>query len=154
MFLLVLIAVLPALGIQAYNEYDLRAARSQDIRQQVIQITKQFGEEMGELREGARQLLVALGQLSSVKFQESDKCNSLFSSTKANFNNYNLLGAADAQGHIFCSSDALSYSLGHCRLDLIVGPGRNAAGVRGRKIGGQHHVVFEFEVNPTGPDFR
>jgi signal transduction histidine kinase len=110
MFLLVLIAVLPALGIQAYNEYDLRAARSQDIRQQVIQITKQFGEEMGELREGARQLLVALGQLSSVKFQESEKCSNLFSSTKANFNNYSLLGAANAQGHIFCSSEALSYS--------------------------------------------
>jgi len=47
MFLLVFIAVLPAIGIQAYNEYDLRAARSRDIKQQVIQITKQFGEEMG-----------------------------------------------------------------------------------------------------------
>jgi signal transduction histidine kinase len=110
MFLLVMIAVLPALGIQAYNEYDLRAARSRDIREQVVQITKQFGEEMGELREGARQLLVALGQLSSVKFHENDLCNALFSSTKANFNSYSVLGAADSQGHIFCSSAPLSYT--------------------------------------------
>jgi signal transduction histidine kinase len=110
MFLLVLIAVLPALGIQAYNEYDLRTARAQDIRQQAIQITKQFGEEMGELREGARQLLVALGQLSSVKFQETEQCDTLFASTKANFNNYSILGAADAQGHIFCSSAPLTYA--------------------------------------------
>jgi len=59
LFILVLIAVLPAIVIQGYNEYDLRKAREADIRQQVIQITKQFGEEIGELREGARQLLLA-----------------------------------------------------------------------------------------------
>jgi hypothetical protein len=46
-----------------YNEYELRKAREADIRQQVIQITKQFGEEIGEQREGARQLLLALAQL-------------------------------------------------------------------------------------------
>jgi len=54
LFLLVIMAVLPALVIQAWNEYDLRIAREADIRQQVVQITRQFGEEIGELREGAR----------------------------------------------------------------------------------------------------
>ena len=110
MFLLVFLAVLPALGIQAYNEYDLRAARAEDIRQQVIQITKQFGAEMGELREGARQLIVALGQLSAVKTQQSAACDALFASAKSNFKNYSLLGAADVNGTIFCSSSSLSYS--------------------------------------------
>jgi signal transduction histidine kinase len=110
MFLLVFLAVLPALGIQAYNEYDLRAARADDIRQQVIQITKQFGAEMGELREGARQLIVALGQLSAVKTHQGAACDSQFASAKANFKNYSLLGAADVTGTIFCSSSPLSYS--------------------------------------------
>ena len=110
MFLLVFIAVLPAMGIQAYNEYDLRAARTRDIQQQVVQITKQFGEEMGELREGARQLLVALGQLPAVKRQQPEACNVLFASTKENFVNYALLGAADNNGNIFCASETLSYS--------------------------------------------
>jgi signal transduction histidine kinase len=110
MFLLVFIAVLPAIGIQAYNEYDLRAARSEDIRQRVVQITKQFGEEMGELREGARQLLVGLGQLPAVKRHQTEACDSIFTSAKQNFVNYNLLGAADAAGNIFCSSAPLSYA--------------------------------------------
>jgi signal transduction histidine kinase len=109
MVLLVLIAVLPAVGIQAYNEYYLRAARSEDIRQQVVQITKQFGEEMGELREGARQLLVALGQLPAVRQKQSGECDALFATMKANFVNYSLLGAADANGKIYCSSSELSY---------------------------------------------
>src|SRR5580693_749412 len=110
MFLLVFIAVLPAIGIQAYNEYDLRASRADDIRQQVIQITKQFGAEMGELREGARQLIVALGQLSAVKTHQGQACDALFASAKANFKNYSLLGAADVNGTIFCSSAPLNYS--------------------------------------------
>src|SRR6202040_855336 len=78
--ILVIFAVVPALGIQAWNEYDLRIAREADIRQQVVQTTKQFGEEIGELREGARQLLLALSQLTPVKLRESDDCNVLFGS--------------------------------------------------------------------------
>src|SRR5271167_4658626 len=110
LFILVLIAVLPAIVIQGYNEYDLRKAREADIRQQVIQITKQFGEEIGELREGARQLLLALSQLTPVKLRESDDCNVLFGSLASQYANYSLLAAADADGKIFCSSSPLAYS--------------------------------------------
>ena len=78
LIVLVLIAVLPAIVIQAYNEYELRKAREADIRQQVVQITKQFGEEIGELREGARQLLLALSQLTPVRSQEGAACSALF----------------------------------------------------------------------------
>ncbi len=64
--LLTVCAVLPALAILTYNEYDLRRAREQDMRQRVVQITGQFGEEMGELREGARQLLIAMARLPGI----------------------------------------------------------------------------------------
>ena len=109
LIILVLIAVCPAIIIQAYNEYELRKARKTDIRQQVVQITKQFGEEIGELREGARQLLLALAQLTPVKLQESDACNLLFGSLASQYANYSLLAAADTEGRIFCSSSPLSY---------------------------------------------
>ena len=104
LLLLVVIAILPALFIQTYNEYDLRQSRADDIRQRVIQITKQFGEEIGELREGARQLLLALAQLSAIKSRESSACNSLFSALKLQYPNYALLAAADTTGRVFCSS--------------------------------------------------
>ena len=110
LIILVLIAVCPAIIIQAYNEYELRKASEADIRQQVVQITKQFGEEIGELREGARQLLLALAQLTPVKLRESDACNVLFGSLASQYANYSLLGAADTDGRIFCSSSPLSYS--------------------------------------------
>src|SRR5215469_2040726 len=90
LFLLVTIAVLPALGIQAYNEYNLRRSREADIRDRVVQITKQFGEEMGELREGARQLLIAEAQLPQVKSKDAAACSTLFASLKAAYANYSL----------------------------------------------------------------
>jgi signal transduction histidine kinase len=65
---------------------------------------------MGELREGARQLLVAFGQLPAVKRQQPEACAGLFVAAKENFVNYALLGAADRDGKIFCSSENLSYS--------------------------------------------
>jgi signal transduction histidine kinase len=110
LIILVLIAIFPAILIQAYNEYELRKARETDIRQQVVQITKQFGEEIGELREGARQLLLALSQLTPVKTHESDACNLLFGSLASQYANYSLLAAADTGGRVFCSSTPLAYS--------------------------------------------
>ena len=83
LMILVLIAVCPAIAIQAYNEYELRKAREADIRQQVVQITRQFGEEIGELREGARQLLLALAQLTPVKQHDGAACSELFATLEA-----------------------------------------------------------------------
>jgi signal transduction histidine kinase/DNA-binding response OmpR family regulator len=108
--ILVIFAVVPALVIQAWNEYDLRIAREADIRQQVVQTTKQFGEEIGELREGARQLLLALAQLNTVKTRQPGACSPLFAKLKARFANYALLGATDTSGRIFCTSEPTPYS--------------------------------------------
>ena len=110
LIILVLIAIFPAILIQAYNEYELRKAREADIRQQVVQITKQFGEEIGELREGARQLLLALSQLTPVRLQQSEACSALFATLESQYANYSLLAAADTDGRIFCSSAPLAYS--------------------------------------------
>ena len=101
---LLLIAVLPAIGIQGYNEYALRQARERDIRQQVIQTTKQFGEEMGELREGARQLLLTVGQLPAVRQKDAAACSAFLANLQAQYANYAVLGAADLNGNVFCSS--------------------------------------------------
>src|SRR5438477_652102 len=104
MFLLVVIAVLPALVIQAVNEYTLRTAREDEIRQRVIQITKQFGEEIQAIRAGASQLLVALGELDEVQKRDSKECGATFAKLKARFESYVRIGAADDAGNVFCSS--------------------------------------------------
>src|SRR6266446_5949337 len=108
MFLLVVIAVLPALVIQAVNEYALRTSREDDIRQRVIQITKQFGEEIQAIREGASQLLLALGELDEVQRRDSLECRNTFAKLKVRFESYSRLGAADTSGRVFCSSGPMT----------------------------------------------
>src|SRR5258707_14812728 len=107
MFLLVVIAVLPALAIQGVNEYTLRSSREDDIRERVIQITKQFGEEMKEVREGASQLLIALGEIDALQDRKTQACNGILANLKSHFESYSRLGAADLNGNIFCSSGPL-----------------------------------------------
>jgi signal transduction histidine kinase/CheY-like chemotaxis protein len=104
MFFLVLIAIAPALAIQAYNEYDLRTSRENEIREKTIQITKQFGAEMGELREGAHQLLVAVSRIPSIARMDMEKCPQTLSALDKSFPNYNFLAVADAQGQLRCTS--------------------------------------------------
>jgi len=102
------LAVLPALAIQTYNEYDLRRAREDDIRQRVVQITMQFGEEMGELREGARQLLVAMARLPWIETMDPAQCQRHLVALKASYPNYESLSVADSTGRTVCSSSPAS----------------------------------------------
>ena len=108
LFFLVIIAVLPALVIMAVNEFSLRRAREDDIRRQVIQTTKQFGEEIKEERNGAEHLLLALSQLDAVKLRQSGHCDVLFAQLKSRFDSYSRLGAADTDGRIYCTSGPTS----------------------------------------------
>jgi signal transduction histidine kinase/CheY-like chemotaxis protein len=104
MFVLVLIAVMPALAIQSYNEYDLRKSREDDIRNQTVQITKQFGAEMGEIREGARQYLQVISQLPPVSSMDTGGCTRLLAALNAKTPYYSVLGVADSAGTVRCDS--------------------------------------------------
>src|SRR6266478_275948 len=95
MFLVVVIAVLPALAIQAVNEYTLRKAGEDDVRQRVVQITKQFGEEIEE-REGASQLLIAMGEIDALQDGKGQECSVIVTNLKRQFDSYAQLGAADS----------------------------------------------------------
>jgi Cache domain len=110
LFLLVTAAISPALMIQAWNEYDLRLAHEADVRQQVVQTTKQLGEEIGEIRAGADQLLLALTQLEIVKFRRSEDCRALLTKLRFQYPSYSVLGAADSDGRVFCANVPTSYS--------------------------------------------
>jgi hypothetical protein len=90
LFLLIAIAMAPVLGILAWHECDLRITREADIRNQVVQTTKQLGEEIGVLREGARQMLLAVAQVANANLRQPNNCSAIFSELKSRFPNYSL----------------------------------------------------------------
>jgi hypothetical protein len=111
LFLLVALALLPMIAIQAWHERDLHDERGGIIRERVIYRTQQLAAEIGQLREGARQLLLAIAQLEAVKLQQPEACSTLLAKLRSRYPNYSLLGAADTQGRIFCASGPTTASV-------------------------------------------
>ena len=104
LLLLVGLAALPMIATQAWHERDLREERGARIRESVVYRVQRLAGEIGELREGARQLLLAIGELEAVKLRQRETCSTLLAKLRSRYPNYNLLGAADTQGRVFCAS--------------------------------------------------
>src|SRR6266851_830115 len=85
------IAALPAVGLQFWNEHDLRLARPQ-------------AAEIDRLAEGARQFLVALAQIPQVNGADTAGCADLLIQIRANYRAYRAIIVADAGGNVVCSS--------------------------------------------------
>ena len=108
---LVVVAVLPMLAIQGWHEHELRNERTGVIRQQVFHGVKRLAAEIGELREGARLMLLAIAQLEAVKLRQPEACGTLLAKLKSRYPNYSQLAAADTYGRIFCASGPAAASI-------------------------------------------
>ena len=156
MFVLVLLAVMPALAIQSYNEYDLRRSREDDIRNKTIQITTQFGAEMGEIKEGARQFLQVISQLPPISSLDVDGCTKLLGILNARTPYYSELGVADPTGRVRCTSRPTGLSSvanfaffkrAMAQTDLAVG-NYWVDPISGKK---QIQFALRFSEDPDGP---
>ncbi len=121
LLVLVTIAVLPALAIQVYNEYELRHARTLEVSDQTQRYAHFIAAEQDNVVEGARQLLAALTQLPELQSGNATACGTVFANLNAQYPNYDRLAAFDVTGRLICSStparasDALELSLPHVR---------------------------------------
>ena len=74
LFLLVLIALLPALAIQAYNEFDLRRTRQAEVDEMALRQAKLASSELNQIFEGIHNLLIAVAEVPSVRSFAADEC--------------------------------------------------------------------------------
>jgi signal transduction histidine kinase len=121
---LVGIAVLPALAIQVYNEYELRHARTAEVRDLTQRYAHFIAAEHDNIVDGTRQLLAALTQLPELQRASPRECNAILANLNAQYPNYDRLAAFDVTGRLICSStqarasDALELSLPHIRTAI------------------------------------
>jgi two-component sensor histidine kinase len=104
LFLLVLIAVLPAIAIQIYTEIDLRRAREAEIHEQALRQANLVATGMLDVLEGSRQLLVAVARLPPVQALESKACSDALRSMLSELPAYTTVGAANRAGWMICSA--------------------------------------------------
>ncbi|WP_211107148.1 HAMP domain-containing protein [Azospirillum thermophilum] len=141
LFLLVLLAVVPALGMQLHSVLQLRSERAGEIVAQAERILHMVEGEQSHIVESARLMLAAVAEASFLRTNDVPRCQTYLNRLVRSSEGYRAISVADRDGRILCSGDpsrigATMADLPHFRRALmeerfVVGewqPGSSAAG--------------------------
>jgi PAS domain-containing protein len=104
LFLLVAIALLPAIAIQTYNEIDLRRARQVEVQDQALGLAKLAAAEQQQIVQGIRQALIALSELPAIKAKDIQACNAYLLSVKQRYPGFIFFIVTDMDGISHCNT--------------------------------------------------
>ena len=104
LFLLVLLAVLPAIGIEAYNEFELRSIREGQVHEEALRLARLAKSEMDRFAEGTRQMLAAFAENPDVAAGQWERCNEAAARLLPRLTGYADIGVTTPDGNIVCSA--------------------------------------------------
>ena len=104
LFLLVLLAVLPAIGIEAYNEFELRSIREGQVHEEALRLARLAKSEMDRFAEGTRQMLAAFAENPAIADGQWDRCNETAARLLPRLTGYADIGVTTPDGNIVCSA--------------------------------------------------
>lgn len=102
LLVLVFVALLPAIAIQAYNEFDLRRSREIEVQNHAVNLADLAAAEQRQTVQGIRQVLIVLSQLPSIKARDAQACNAYLGAVKQRFPAFLTLVVTDRSGQTFC----------------------------------------------------
>jgi PAS domain S-box-containing protein len=111
LMLLVLLAIIPALAIFYYNAIVLHQREAARVETDVLILTRLVASREEQLIEGARQLLIALTQLSAVRSDSAETCSTRLSELLRLYRRYSGFGVARPDGELFCRTFPLDRPL-------------------------------------------
>ncbi len=101
LLVLVFVALLPAIAIQAYNEFDLRRSRQIEVQNHAVNLADLAAAEQRQIVQGIRQVLIVLSQLPSIKARDGQECNATLGAVKQRFPVFLTLVVTDLKGRPF-----------------------------------------------------
>jgi two-component sensor histidine kinase len=101
---LVGLALVPALAIQAYNEYALRAARSAAVRGEAMRTARGVAADLGHFGRGAQQILGILSELPEIRSGDPETCTAYLKRVVDKVPGSFFFGVVDAEGEIRCNT--------------------------------------------------
>ena len=108
MLLLVLLAVVPALGLVLYSGLEARYQEGARAREQVLQLVQRISRDQEQAIKETRQLLITLAQLPAVRERDAQACSRILRSISRLHVRYANLGAIRPDGSVFCSATAFT----------------------------------------------
>jgi signal transduction histidine kinase len=101
---LVAAALLPAIGIQAYNEFELRRTRRIEVQSQALSLAELAAAEQRQTVQGIHQALIALSEVPAIKANDAQGCNSYLAKIKQRYPGFISLIVVDITGNSFCDA--------------------------------------------------
>ena len=101
---LVVLAALPALGLQLYTASRQRELAVDEAKEDARRLAALAAADNGRLIEGTRQLLVVLARLPEVRGGNPEVCETLLADLKNQFPLYANLGVIAPDGNLACSA--------------------------------------------------
>lgn len=102
--LLVVLALIPALGIQLYNETELRAAREQVARAVALRGARAVSSDLAQFSDGARQVLDILVEQPAIHERDASACTEILRSVAPKLSGVRVIVVTDVQGQLVCNS--------------------------------------------------
>ncbi|SHH26256.1 ATP-binding protein [Bradyrhizobium erythrophlei] len=106
LFVLVAVALLPAIAIQAYNEFDLRRARQVEVQNQTLSLAKLAAAEQQQIVQGIRQVLIAMSEVPAIKTRDSQACDAYLAAMQQRFPASIRFLVTDLNGRSFCNTNS------------------------------------------------
>src|ERR1700722_6307272 len=106
LFVLVAVALLPAIAIQMYNEFDLRRARQVEVQNKALSLAKLAAAEQEQIVQGIRQVLIAMSEVPSIKTKDSQACHAYLAAMQQRFPAFVTFLVADLNGWSFCDTNS------------------------------------------------
>ncbi|MBD2000040.1 response regulator [Leptolyngbya sp. FACHB-541] len=111
LILLVLLAVIPALGLILHTANTQRQSAARNAQESLLRLTKSTAASQRQAIEGARQLLIALSQVPAIHELDTEACNQLLANLLKQYRSYAGFVVADAAGNLTCSAPATTQSI-------------------------------------------
>ena len=156
LLVLVAVALLPAIGIQAYNEFELRRTRQIEVQSQALNLAELAAAEQRQTVQGIHQALIALSELPAIKAKNVDGCNAYLAKIKQRYPGFISFLVVDVNGSSFCNATDYhrpSTAAGRPYLADVLRTGKFTIGVFavGRQTG---RNVLHFALPFYGDDGR
>ncbi|MBT1510141.1 response regulator [Bradyrhizobium sp. SRL28] len=104
LLVLVAVALLPAIGIQAYNEFDLRRTRQIEVQGHARNLAELAAAEQRQTVQGIHQALIALSELPAIKAKDAEGCNAYLAKIKQRYPGFISFLVVDINGSSFCNA--------------------------------------------------
>ncbi len=103
LFLIVLVAMVPALAFQAYTEFQARHIRQQLVQDEALRLVRLVASEQQRIIEGAEQVLNVIASAPAVQDNDPEQCRRMLANLLKQAPRYSSAAVTGLDGHVRCA---------------------------------------------------